>query len=114
MQSSKNVLVVPARIIESGNHLSKPKVCVDLHCYGRMDPCSSLQDSRSYTWGDPAEMAYLLYGRGLNALACGEWQRARCDFERATAVIGSTGQFWYATYSHLGIQSMFESAIVTS
>jgi hypothetical protein len=29
MQSSKNVLVVPARIIESGNHLSKPKVCVD-------------------------------------------------------------------------------------
>jgi tetratricopeptide (TPR) repeat protein len=43
--------------------------------------------------GDPAEMAYLLYGRGLNAFALGEWKRARSDVERAATVVGSTGQF---------------------
>jgi len=53
--------------------------------------------------GDPAEMAYLLYGRGLNAFALGEWQRARSDFERATTLVGSTGQFWYATYPPHGL-----------
>jgi tetratricopeptide (TPR) repeat protein len=53
--------------------------------------------------GDPAEMAYLLYGRGLNAFELGEWQRARSDFERAATVVGSTGQFWYATYPPYGL-----------
>jgi tetratricopeptide (TPR) repeat protein/transcriptional regulator with XRE-family HTH domain len=53
--------------------------------------------------GDPAEMAYLLYGRGLNAFALGEWQRARPDFERAATLVGSTGQFWYATYPPHGL-----------
>ena len=53
--------------------------------------------------GDPAEMAYLLYGRGLNAFALGEWQRARSDVERAATVVGSTGQFWYATYPLHGL-----------
>jgi tetratricopeptide (TPR) repeat protein/transcriptional regulator with XRE-family HTH domain len=53
--------------------------------------------------GDPAEMAYLLYGRGFNAFALGEWQRARSDFERAATVVGSTGQFWYATYPPYGL-----------
>jgi tetratricopeptide (TPR) repeat protein/transcriptional regulator with XRE-family HTH domain len=53
--------------------------------------------------GDPAEMAYLLSGRGLNAFALGEWQRARADFERATTVVGSTGQFWYASYPPHGL-----------
>ena len=53
--------------------------------------------------GDPAEMAYLLYGRGLNALALGEWQQARPDFERAATFVGSTGQFWYATYPPHGL-----------
>jgi len=53
--------------------------------------------------GDPAEMAYLLYGRGLNAFALGEWKRARPDFERAATLVGSTGQFWYATYPPHGL-----------
>ncbi|HYT34480.1 MAG TPA: tetratricopeptide repeat protein, partial [Ktedonobacteraceae bacterium] len=53
--------------------------------------------------GDPAEMAYLLYGRGLNAFALGEWQQARSDFERAATLVGSTGQFWYATYPPHGL-----------
>jgi tetratricopeptide (TPR) repeat protein len=53
--------------------------------------------------GDPAEMAYLLYGRGLNAFALGEWKRARPDFERAATLVGSTGQFWYATYPLHGL-----------
>ena len=53
--------------------------------------------------GDPAEMAYLLYGRGLNAFALGEWQRARADFERAATFVGSTGQFWYASYPPHGL-----------
>jgi tetratricopeptide (TPR) repeat protein len=53
--------------------------------------------------GDPAEMAYLLYGRGLNAFAIGEWKRARPDFERAATLVGSTGQFWYATYPPHGL-----------
>jgi tetratricopeptide (TPR) repeat protein len=53
--------------------------------------------------GDPAEMAYLLYGRGLNAFALGEWKRARPDFERAATLVGSTGQFWYASYPPHGL-----------
>ena len=53
--------------------------------------------------GDPAEMTYLLYGRGLNAFALGEWQRARHDFEHAATFVGSTGQFWYATYPPYGL-----------
>jgi predicted ATPase/Tfp pilus assembly protein PilF/DNA-binding XRE family transcriptional regulator len=53
--------------------------------------------------GDPAEMAYLLYVRGLNAFALGEWQGARSDFERAATLVGSTGQFWYATYPPHGL-----------
>ncbi len=53
--------------------------------------------------GDPAEMAYLLYGRGLNAFALGEWKRARPDFERAATLVGSTGQFWYAPYPPHGL-----------
>ena len=53
--------------------------------------------------GDPAEMAYLLYGRGLNAFALGEWKRARPDFERAATLVGLTGQFWYATYPPHGL-----------
>ncbi len=53
--------------------------------------------------GDPAEMAYLLYGRGLNAFALGEWQRARSNFEHAATLVGSTGQFWYATYPPHGL-----------
>jgi tetratricopeptide (TPR) repeat protein len=53
--------------------------------------------------GDPAEMAYLLYGRGLNAFTLGEWQRARPDFERAATFVGSTGQFWYAPYPPHGL-----------
>jgi tetratricopeptide (TPR) repeat protein len=53
--------------------------------------------------GDPAEMAYLLYVRGLNAFALGEWKRARSDFERAATFVGSTGQFWYATYPPHGL-----------
>ncbi len=53
--------------------------------------------------GDPAEMAYLLYGRGLNAFALGEWKRARPNFERAATLVGSTGQFWYATYPSHGL-----------
>jgi tetratricopeptide (TPR) repeat protein/transcriptional regulator with XRE-family HTH domain len=53
--------------------------------------------------GDPAEMAYLLYGRGLNAFALGEWKQARPDFERATTLVGLTGQFWYATYPPHGL-----------
>ena len=48
-------------------------------------------------------MAYLLYGRGLNAFALGEWKRARPDFERAATFVGSTGQFWYATYPPHGL-----------
>jgi tetratricopeptide (TPR) repeat protein len=53
--------------------------------------------------GDPAEMAYLLYIRGLNAFALGDWQRALPDFERAATLVGSTGQFWYATYPAHGL-----------
>jgi len=53
--------------------------------------------------GDPAEMAYLLYGRGLNAFALGEWKRALPDFERAATLVGSTGQFWYAPYPSHGL-----------
>ncbi|HEX9135176.1 MAG TPA: AAA family ATPase [Ktedonobacteraceae bacterium] len=53
--------------------------------------------------GDPAVLAYLLYGRGLNAFALGEWKRARPDFERAATFVGSTGQFWYATYPPHGL-----------
>lgn len=53
--------------------------------------------------GDPAEMAYLLYVRGLNAFALGEWQRARLDFERAATLAGSTSQFWHATYPSHGL-----------
>ena len=53
--------------------------------------------------GDPAEMAYLLYIRGLNAFALGEWQLARSDFERGATLVGSTGQFWYATYPPHGL-----------
>jgi tetratricopeptide (TPR) repeat protein/transcriptional regulator with XRE-family HTH domain len=53
--------------------------------------------------GDPAEMAYLLYGCGLNAFALGEWKRARPNFERAATLVGSTGQFWYATYPPHGL-----------
>jgi tetratricopeptide (TPR) repeat protein/transcriptional regulator with XRE-family HTH domain len=53
--------------------------------------------------GDPAEMAYLLYGRGLNAFALGEWKRALPDFERAATLVGSTGQFWYAPYPPYGL-----------
>ena len=53
--------------------------------------------------GDPAEMAYLLYGRGLNAFTLGEWQRARYDFERSATFVGSSGQFWYATYPPHGL-----------
>jgi tetratricopeptide (TPR) repeat protein len=57
--------------------------------------------------GDPAEMAYLLYGRGLNAFALGEWQQARPDFERAATLVGSTGKFWYATYPSHGLGMLF-------
>jgi tetratricopeptide (TPR) repeat protein/transcriptional regulator with XRE-family HTH domain len=53
--------------------------------------------------GDPAEMAYLLYVRGLNAFALGEWQQARPDFERAATLVGSIGQFWHATYPPHGL-----------
>ena len=53
--------------------------------------------------GDLEALAHLLSGRGLNAFALGEWQRARTDFERATTVVGSTGQFWYATYPPHGL-----------
>jgi tetratricopeptide (TPR) repeat protein/transcriptional regulator with XRE-family HTH domain len=53
--------------------------------------------------GDPAALAHVLYGHGLNAFALGEWQRARADFERAATVVGSTGQFWYATYPPHGL-----------
>ena len=57
--------------------------------------------------GDPAEMAYLLYGRGLVAFALGEWQRARLDFEQATILVGSTGQFWYAPYPQHGLGLLY-------
>ncbi len=53
--------------------------------------------------GDPAEMAYLLYARGLNAFALGQWQRARLDFEQAATLVGLTGQFWYAPYPQHGL-----------
>jgi tetratricopeptide (TPR) repeat protein/transcriptional regulator with XRE-family HTH domain len=52
---------------------------------------------------DPVALAYLLYERGLNAFALGEWQRARSDFERAATFVGSTGQFWYAAYPPHGM-----------
>jgi tetratricopeptide (TPR) repeat protein len=53
--------------------------------------------------GDLEALAHLLSGRGLNAFALGEWQRARPDFERAATLVGSTGQFWYATYPPHGL-----------
>jgi tetratricopeptide (TPR) repeat protein len=53
--------------------------------------------------GDPAAMAYLFYWRGLNAFALGEWKRTRPDFERAATLVGSTGQFWYASYPPHGL-----------
>jgi tetratricopeptide (TPR) repeat protein len=45
----------------------------------------------------------VLYGRGLNAFALGEWQRARADFERAATIVGLIGQIWYATYPPHGL-----------
>jgi tetratricopeptide (TPR) repeat protein/transcriptional regulator with XRE-family HTH domain len=57
--------------------------------------------------GDPAEMAYLLYARGLNAFALGQWQRARLDFEQAATLVGSTGQFWYAPYPQHGLGLLY-------
>lgn len=53
--------------------------------------------------GDQAALAYVLYGRGLNAFALGEWQRARADFERAATIVGLIGQIWYATYPPHGL-----------
>lgn len=52
---------------------------------------------------DAGQMTYLLYGRGLNAFARGDWGTARALFERAAALVGSTGSFWYATYPPHGL-----------
>jgi tetratricopeptide (TPR) repeat protein/transcriptional regulator with XRE-family HTH domain len=52
---------------------------------------------------DPTAMAHVLYGRGLNAFAIGEWQQARSDFERAATLVSSTGQFLHATYPPHGL-----------
>jgi tetratricopeptide (TPR) repeat protein len=52
---------------------------------------------------DPAAIAHVLYGRGLNAFAIGKWQRARSDFEQAATLVGSTGQFLHATYPPHGL-----------
>src|SRR6266487_2449980 len=59
--------------------------------------------------GDSAALAYLLYERGLNAFALGEWKQARSDFEQAATLVGSIGQIWYATPQHgLGLLCLAE------
>jgi tetratricopeptide (TPR) repeat protein len=52
---------------------------------------------------DPAAMAGVLYVRGLNAFALGQWQGARADFEHAATLVVSTGQFLHTTYSPYGL-----------
>jgi tetratricopeptide (TPR) repeat protein len=59
--------------------------------------------------GDSAALAYLLYERGLNAFALGEWKQARPDFEQAATLVGSIGQIWYVTPLHgLGLLCLAE------
>jgi tetratricopeptide (TPR) repeat protein len=45
----------------------------------------------------------VLYARGLNAFALGEWKQARSDFEYAVTLVGSTDQFLHATYPPHGL-----------
>jgi tetratricopeptide (TPR) repeat protein/transcriptional regulator with XRE-family HTH domain len=53
--------------------------------------------------GDPAQMAYLLYGCGLNAFSLGKWKQARTNFEQAVALVASTGPGWHAAYPSHGL-----------
>ncbi|HZR40339.1 MAG TPA: AAA family ATPase [Ktedonobacteraceae bacterium] len=52
---------------------------------------------------DPTATAHVLYERGLNAFALGEWKRAHSDFEQAATLVSSKGQFLHATYSPHGL-----------
>ena len=66
--------------------------------------------------GDPAQIAFMAYNRGMIEVYTGQWQLARADYERAASVMARVGLTLMTAYPLLGlghlalIEGRFEEA----
>ena len=53
--------------------------------------------------GDPVQIAFMTYNRGMLEVYTGEWKQARADFERAAAMMRQIAMAWTSAYPLLGL-----------